>query len=141
MRSRLSLVASALAAAAAVVASEDGDVSIVPFFVTLTFLGGVQAWAAHPPFRGPRAWVARAAAWLWAGAAAWAGILLLWYLGSALSSPPPAQEATYLGLTATVYHVAGLFGGAVLALAAAHGPARWLDAPRGYEPETASAVA
>ncbi len=54
MRSVLGLGASAVAGLAAVIASLDGDADIVPFFVGLTFLGGVEAWAAHPPFVGTR---------------------------------------------------------------------------------------
>jgi len=37
----------------------------------------------------------------------------------------PGPEDTYLGLTATVYHVAGLYGGAALMLAGAFGPNAW----------------
>jgi len=33
--------------------------------------------------------------------------------------PPPGPEDTYLGLTATVYHVVGLYAGAVLMLLSA----------------------
>jgi hypothetical protein len=43
----------------------------------------------------------------------------------ASSSPPPGPEATYLGLTATAYHLVGLFGGMVLVLTSAFGAERW----------------
>lgn len=76
MRSHLALGASALAGLAAVLASVDRDADIVPFFVGLTFLGGVEAWAVHPPFIGRRRWVARGVALLWFAAAGWVGVLL-----------------------------------------------------------------
>ena len=80
------------------IASLDGDADLVPFFVGLVFLGGVVAWAAHPPFVGQRRVVARAIALLWLLAAVWVGVLLAMYVtvwgGS--STPPPAPEAAYL---------------------------------------------
>ena len=129
MRSLLGLAAMVVAALAAVVASEDGDADIVPFFVGLTVAAGVEAWAARPPFEGRRRYTARLIALLWLVAAAWIGALLLW--SQAMSSrPPPHVEDTYLGLTATVYHVIGLYGGAVLMLASAFGPDAWLEKRR-----------
>jgi hypothetical protein len=112
MRSLVAMAASALAGLAAVVASLDGDGDIVPFFVGLTFLGGVVAWACHPPFSGGRRTFARVIAVVWLGAAVWVAILLIW--GRAASGPTPGPEATYLGLTATIYHLVGLYGGAAL---------------------------
>jgi hypothetical protein len=129
MRSALALAASAVAALAAIIASLDGDAVIVPFFVTLTFAGGVQAWATRPPLAGHRRTTARAIAGLWIVAAVWAGTLLIWYQAMGRDGPPPIAEATYLGLIATVYHVIGLFGGAVLSTVSAFGPDRWLDRP------------
>ena len=122
MRSVLGLAASALAGLATVIASLDGDADVVPFFVGLTFLGGVQAGAAHPPFAGQRRLAARWGALLWLLAAIWVGVLLLTYVGA--SRPTPAPEATYLGLTATLYHLIGLYGGLVLVLGGAFGPDR-----------------
>lgn len=118
------LAASALAGVAATISSLDGDADLVPFFVGLTFLGGVVAWAAQPPFEARRRAVARGVAVVWLIAAVWVGALLMTFV-SALSGPPPAPQATYLGLTATVYHLAGLYGGLVLAVASAFGPASW----------------
>jgi len=127
MRSTLALAASALAGLAAVIASVDGDADIVPFFVGLTFVGGLEAWAAHPPFVGTRRMLARGVALLWLLAAIWIGVLLLMYITvwQASSSPPRGPEATYLGLTATVYHLLGVYGGVLLALVSAFGPDRW----------------
>jgi peptidoglycan/LPS O-acetylase OafA/YrhL len=93
MRSVLALAASALAGLAAVIASLDSDADIVPFFVGLTFLGGVGAWAAHPPFEGSRRWIARGTTLLWLIAAVWVAVLLtlsvtVWQA----SSPPPRRK-------------------------------------------------
>ena len=118
MRSASALAASALAGLAAVVASLDGDAEIVPFFIGLTFLGGVEAWAL---FAG-RGSLARGAALLWLLAAVSAGALLLWYVIGGGDGPQPPPEATYLGLTATIYHLIGLFGGAVFALIGVFAP-------------------
>jgi len=128
VRSVLALAASALAGLAAVIASLDGDADIVPFFVGLTFLGGVGAWAAHSPFEGSRRRIAQGATLLWLIAAVWVGVLLVMSVTVwQASSPPPRPEDTYLGLTATVYHLVGLYAGAVLMLVSTFGPDRWLD--------------
>lgn len=126
MRSIIALGASALAGLAAVIASLDGDADIVPFFVGLTFLGGVGAWATHPPFEGTRRRIAQGATLLWAVAAVWVGVLLVMSVTAwQASGPPPGPEDTYLGLTATVYHLVGLNAGAVLMLVSTFGPDRW----------------
>jgi hypothetical protein len=118
MRSASALTASALAGPAAMVASLGGDADIVPFFIGLTFLGGVEAWAIV----AGRSSVARGVALLWLLAAVWAAVLLLWYVIGGGDGPAPAPEATYLGLAAAVYHLIGLFGGAVFALSGAYAP-------------------
>lgn len=125
-RGLIGIAAAALAALAAVVASLDGDADIVPFFIGLTMLGALIGWGRHEPYGGPRRLVARIAALAWLGAAAWAGVLLLWYVTSVAggSGPEPGPEATYLGLPGTAYHLLGLFGGAALAVFAAFGPGR-----------------
>jgi hypothetical protein len=119
-RSSLAIVATVLAAVAAVVASEDGDASLVPFFIALTVAGGVGAWALHEPFEGYRLLAARGVGIAWLGAAGWIGVLLIMErVACGCSSPPPSAEATYLGVTATVYHLAGVYlGGALVAVAA-----------------------
>ncbi len=127
MRSTLGVAASALAGLAASVAAT-ADPTIVPFFIGLAILGGVEAAAAYPPFVGQRRLVARGAALLWLIAAVWVGVLLLMYntvwehVG-----PPPTPELTFMGLPATVYHLIGLYGGLVLVLASAFGPGRWFE--------------
>jgi hypothetical protein len=126
MRSLLGLVGSALTGLAAVISSLDNDADLVPFFVGLMFLGGLEAWAAHPPFEGQRRLVARGASFVWLMAAAWVGVLLLMSVTVIqASSPFPRPEATYLGLTATVYHAVGLWGGATFMLVSAFGPDAW----------------
>lgn len=112
------LGAALLAGLAAAVAQLDGDSDIVPFFVALTLGGGLQAWAAGrgSRTRGHRAIVVGVAV-AWLIAAVWVGALLAWHrLLCGCSMPPPSPELTYLGLTATLYHVAGLFGGLLLVL-------------------------
>jgi hypothetical protein len=128
MRSVLGLVASALAGLAAIIASLDGDADIVPFFVALTFGGGVGAWASNAPYVGARRRVAQGVAVAWLVAAAWVGVLLAWYL-SAGSRTSPSPEQVYLGVPATAYHLVGLYAGAVLMFLLAFGRAGRLDGP------------
>jgi hypothetical protein len=49
------------------------------------------------------------------------------------SRPPPQPEDTYLGLTATVYHLIGVYGGALLVLASTFGPEAWFEGRRPVE--------
>lgn len=126
MRSALGLAASALAGLAAVIASLDRDPYIVPFFVGLTFAGGVAAWAAHPPFEGARRRVAQGIALTWLVAAVWVGVLLVMYVTVwQASTAPPTPTQTYLGLPATAYHLVGLYAGAALVLVLAFGRPSW----------------
>ena len=125
-RSALGLAASALAGLAAVIASLGGDGDIVPFFVALTFAGGVAAWAAHPPFEGSRRRTARGIAILWLVAAIWVGVLLVMSVTVwQASGPTPTPEQEYLGIPATGYHLVGLYGGAVLVLLLGFGGEAW----------------
>ena len=128
MRSALALAASFLAGLAALMANLDQDHEIVPFFIVLTFAGAVETWATQTPFEGWRRAVAGAVALLWLVAGIWIGGLLVMFnrVWQASFAEPPAPELTYLGLTATVYHLLGLYGGLVLAFAAAFAPDRWL---------------
>lgn len=120
-RSSLAIGAALLAALAGVIASLNGDADIVPFFIGLTVLAGLGAWAVHEPYGGQRRLLARGIGILWLGAAGWIGALLLWQQAlCGCSYPSPIEpEATYLGLPATVYHLAGVYlGGALMAVAA-----------------------
>ncbi len=128
MRSALGLGASALAGLAAAIASLDGDADIVPFFVGLTFAGGVAAWAAYPPFEGGRRRIAQGIALAWIVAAVWVGALLVMFVTvwqSSTLGPSPTPEETYLGLPASVYHLIGLYAGAVLMPLLAFGRSDW----------------
>jgi hypothetical protein len=121
MRGVFGLAASFVAGIAGVVANQDGDSSIVPFFVGLTFFGGVVAWAAHPPYADLRRALARIAAGVWLVAGIWIAILLIMFHGVG-DGPTPPPEQTYLGLTATIYHLVGMYAGLGLVLIAAFAP-------------------
>lgn len=134
-RSSLAIAASAFAALAAVVASLDGDADIVPFFVGLTFAGGVGAWALHEPISPSRRLLAKGLAAAWVIASVWIGALLVWFqIACGCIGPTPPPEATYLGLTATVYHLVGLYLGGALIFVAAYSRGRWLP----VRPDTAA---
>ena len=113
--------AGALSLIALIAAQADGDTDIVPFFVGLTVAAVAQvALVADPSVRWRRvgAW---AIALLWLVAAVWIGGLLLMYqVQCGCSMPYPVEpERMYLGLTATAYHLVGLYGGLVLVSMAA----------------------
>ncbi len=118
-RSLLAVAASLLAAAAVVVSQLDGDLDLVPFFVALTLLGGIGAFVVREPYvRRRRLGAVIATGWI--AAAVIIGGLLLWHRAlCGCSMPEPVAESTYLGLTATVYHVAAVYlGGALMTVAA-----------------------
>lgn len=112
MRSRLSAVAAILAGVAVVVSLVDDAQEALAFFAVAMVLATLQTRAAREPFVGVRRRLAMGIAVTWLVAAAWIGVLLVVY--QAASRPPPEPEATYLGLTATAYHLVALYGGAVL---------------------------
>jgi hypothetical protein len=124
MRTALALAASALAALGGVAAALS-DTTIVPFYLGLTFVGGVQAAVTYPPYLGRRRQAAQGLALLWLIAAVWVGVLLLLYntaWGDIVA--PPGPTVLFLGLPATVFHLIGLYGGAALSLASAFGAGR-----------------
>lgn len=120
-RSLLAFGASLIAGLAAIIASQDGDSDMVPFFVGLTFIGGIGAWAVQEPYAGTRRLIARIVAVGWGVAAIAVGFLLVWYQAlCACSGPVPPPDATYIGLTATFYRLSALFVGGALMLVAAY---------------------
>ena len=132
MRTGFGLASTLLAGIAAIAAILDGDSDIVPFFIGLTVAGGVAAWAVRPPYEGPRRLLARSIGVAWLIAAVWVGALLAMYQATcACSYPPRPAEDVYLGLTATAYHLIGLYVGLAAILVAAFAPAAWLKASCG----------
>lgn len=112
--------AAALALLAALVSILDNAQEAIAFFAVAGVAAGVQAWSVREPFAGNRRRLAIGIAVIWLIAAVWIGVLLLMYQSA--SRPPPEPEATYLGLTATVYHLIALYGGAGLVALAAFAP-------------------
>jgi hypothetical protein len=119
-RSLLAIVASVLAAVAGIVSELNHDAGFVWFFLGLTFLGASGAFVVREPYDGNRRVFGTMIATAWIAAAVIIGGLLLWERAlCACSGPVPTAEATYLGLTATIYHFAGVYlGGALMTVAA-----------------------
>ena len=120
-RSLLAIGASALAAVAGIVSELDHDVGFVWFFLGLALLGASGAFVVREPYDGSKRRVFGAMiAIAWIAAAVIVGGLLLWERAiCACSGPVPTAESTYLGLTATIYHLAGVYlGGALMTVAA-----------------------
>jgi hypothetical protein len=118
-----SVIAFLLSVVAAVVSVLDGDTVELPFFVVLAVAAATQAWCLRQPDVDWRRRTAKGIAVAWVVAAIWIGVLLSMF--QAASGPPPGPEETYIGLTATVYHVVAVYGGALATLIAAFGPRRW----------------
>ena len=110
----LGLAASFLAGFAALVASQVGDADYVPFFIGLSFVAAVEAWAAREKMIGVYRSIARGAAVVWLVAATWVAVLGAWASTRAMSAPPPGPPLTFLGIDVSVYYVVGLFGGTAL---------------------------
>lgn len=119
MRTRLALAAAMLTGVTAVVSVLDGAQEALVFFAAATLLASLQAWVVSAPSHGRRR-LAISIALAWVIAGAWIGALLLMY--QTASRPEPRPEATYLGMTATMYHLVALYGGMVLVCAAAFLP-------------------
>ena len=135
MRALFAVAAAALATIASVLASLDGHADFVPFYAGLSFCAAIAAAVAHEPFVGTRRQVARAAAVVWAVAALWVGVLFVmansvWQA----SGPPPTPEQAFLGIPASVYYAAALYGGALLMLLVAVTPDSGTDARSAERP-------
>jgi len=125
VRRGLSAAAAVLSLVALLVSVLDSAQLEAAFFALAAVAAGVQAWVAREPFDGARRNLGRGIALGWLGVAIWTGVLLAMFQEA--SRPAPQPEATYLGLTATVYHVAAFYGGTVLVLLAAVLPPRRAD--------------
>ena len=115
MRPLLAVAASGFATVGSVVASFDAHADFIPFFAGLALLASVAAGVAHEPFVGNRRRIARGAAAVWVVAAAWVLVLLVmantvWQA----SGPPPSPDQAFLGIPATGYYLAALYGGTAL---------------------------
>ncbi|MSP56000.1 MAG: hypothetical protein EXR69_10410 [Myxococcales bacterium] len=111
-----SLTTAAVAGIAALVSMLDGAQLPLAFFVAALGLASVQAWAVRFPTPG-RNILAVGIAVVWLIAGVWIDVLLLMFHWA--SRPAPKVEATYLGVTATVYHLVALHLGAILLTASA----------------------
>jgi hypothetical protein len=110
-------------AASVLVSSVDHAEYFVPFYSGLMVLGVLNAWAVRQPHASVGRWIAIGTAGLWVMAAVWAAALLIMSVTiMQTSSPPPAAESLYAGVTPTTYRVAALFGGAILLLGATFAP-------------------
>lgn len=112
-------VAAVLGVLAVVVSLADGDASLVPFFVALSLAAGLVAVLATGPWEGWRRGLGLlvAGGWIAVGVAITA-LLGFYQMVCGCSRPPPPPEATYLGLTATVFHLAAMYiGGALIVFA------------------------
>lgn len=122
MRSWFSFIALLLCAVAAVVSWLDGKSLELGFFIAAAVLASVQAWCVRAPYDPMRMRLARSIAVAWTAGAIWIGVLLMMYQSAA--RPPALSEETYLGLTSTVYHLVGVYGGTLAVLVAAFAPFR-----------------
>lgn len=124
-RAWFSIVAAVLSVIAAAVSILDNAPEPLGFFAVATLAALIQAWCLRDPEAIELRRLAIGIALAWVAGAIFIGVLLLMYQSA--SRPPPGAEETYLGLTATVYHVIGVYGGALATLIAAVGPKRWLE--------------
>jgi hypothetical protein len=128
MRSLLALVATGSTAVAALVSALDGGGPELAFFAALTAAGLVAAGALTPLAGAPGKVVAAMVAAAWTTAGVWIGVLLLMFQAACgCSRPEPPAEATYLGLTATTYHLLAMYGSNALIVVAAFGRSAFLN--------------
>jgi hypothetical protein len=120
----LSVAALVLSALAAAISYFDNDSIELAFFALTSLAALTQAFCLREPDIDWMRRTAKGIALAWIVGAVWIGVLLAMFQAS--SRPPPAPEVRYLGLTATVYHVVAVYGGALLTTVAAFGPSRWL---------------
>lgn len=131
MRVWFATAAAALALLAVFVSVLDNAQESLAFFTVAAVAAGVQARSVREPFAGDRRRLAIGIAVLWLIAVVWIDALLL--MSQPASRPLPEPEATYLGLTATVYRLLALHGGAALVSLAGFLPRGSLGAHEGRQ--------
>jgi len=119
-----SIAAFALAALAAAISYFDGASIELAFFALTALAASTQAWCVREYGDVLLRRMAQGIALAWVAAGIWIGVLLAMYQSA--SRPAPGPEELSLGMTATVWHLVALYGGAVLVTIAAFGPRRWL---------------
>lgn len=119
----LSIIAFVLSVLAAIVSYVDDDSIELAFFAVTALAALTQAWCLREPDVDWTRRSAKGIAIAWVIGAIWIGVLLQTY--QPVSGGPQAPEETYLGLTATAYHVSAVYGGALAVLIAAFGPRSW----------------
>jgi hypothetical protein len=129
MRVVCALSACVLALVAVLVSILDDAREPLAFFSVAAVLAAIQAWSVREPYMGGRRVVGIGITFVWLMSAVWIGLLLLIYQPA--SRPPPEPEATYLGLTATFYHLLALYGGSLLVTIAGWWPAQATQSDRG----------
>ncbi len=116
------VAAAALAALAAIASTGSLGGGYWQSFTGLCVAGLVVAVCVARPRPGSVE-LSRLVALVWVCIAAWAAFLLAGAAGQA-SSPPPGPPELFLGIPVTVFHVAAMYGGALLVAVAAFGTRR-----------------
>ena len=131
-RSVLALGAAGLTAAATVISQLNGDSMELGFFAALTLAALVAAGALVPAAGDRGHLVAAMIAAAWKTGGVWIGVLLVQFVvACGCLRPVEPPEATYLGLTATTYHLVAMYAANALLLVAAFGRSKILDRPVG----------
>jgi hypothetical protein len=120
----LAVAATLLCVPALATSVAHGDPVLVAFFAALSVAAGVVALLARGPWESWRRGIGMLVgiAWILVGVAIWVLVGLFRSAGSLPTEMPP--ESTYLGLTATFYHLVAICGGGVLVITAVFAPER-----------------
>lgn len=114
MREGLALAATVLCLVALIVSLLDDAQEAVAFFSVAAVVMLVHRRAVREPFEGRRATFAGLIAIASLLAVAWIDALLVMFQALGSRGAPTPPEATYLGLTASVYHLVALHASAAL---------------------------
>jgi hypothetical protein len=123
-RPLLAVAATLLCVPALAISVLDGDSVLVAFFAALSVAAGVVALLARGPWEGWRRGIGMLVGIAWIVV----GIAIALFIGSFRSAGslpvemPP--ESTYLGLTASFYHLVAICGGGALIVTAVFAPER-----------------